>query len=279
MRSVALTCLTCTAIAVYVLAACDGARPAEVARLLAVWPVDLGDVVKVFALVLVLFLGPLFEVAVVDGGWRHWSPRAVKQLLWDDWIGYRNIVIAPASEELVFRSCTIAVYLVARVDPVRIVFVTPLVFGFAHVHHLLEFLQSRTAPGKKLPPLQAWVVGLVRTAFQFTYTALFGFFAAFVYLRTGNMWATLAAHSFCNWMGLPRVWGLVGEDESQDAHVTPDVAQGRQPRARGGGGAARMGDRRVLLSVIYYALLLVGAWAFYKLLWPLTRSGNALAAF
>ena len=32
-------------------------------------------------------------------------------------------------------------------------------------------------------------------------------------------------------------------------------------------------------TLVYYVLLLAGAWGFYMLFWPLTESGNALATF
>lgn len=78
------------------------------------------------------------------------------------------------------------------------------------------------------------MVGLI-SCFQLLYTSLFGFFAAFVFLRTGNLFAAIAAHTFCNFMGLPRVWGRVGPTEMVEVGmeglegITPDVAQGKRP--------------------------------------------------
>ncbi len=39
--------------------------------------------------------------------------------------------------------------------------------------------------------------------FQAAFTTVFGWFAAYLLLRTGNLAAPLVAHVFCNWMGLP----------------------------------------------------------------------------
>ena len=39
--------------------------------------------------------------------------------------------------------------------------------------------------------------------FQAAFTTVFGWFAAYLLLCTGNLAAPLAAHVFCNWMGLP----------------------------------------------------------------------------
>ena len=77
---------------------------------------------------------------------------------------------------------------------------------------------------------------MVVVSAQFAYTTLFGAFAAFLMLRTGNACAPTAAHFFCNATGVP------------------DVA-----------AAARSRHRNVVL--VAYA---VGILAFGALLWPLT---------
>lgn len=138
----------------------------------------------------------------------------------------------------------------ARTPLTRTIFVSPLVFGLAHAHHLYEF--RVTHPGV---PLAA---ALLRSVFQLGYTTLFGAYATFVFLRSGSLLAVFAVHVLCNCMGLPRVWGRV---------------QGFD-RARGG--------EAVVLSrgwsVAYYVLLVIGAVAWWKQLWALTESGNALVA-
>lgn len=275
------------------------ATPQDVLRLLGVWPVYAIDTLKVLALVAILFIGPLYESMLADGGWRDLTPMNAVDVLWDSWIGYRNLVIAPLSEELVFRSLTVSLWLLAKSPPSRIVFVTPLVFGLAHFHHLVEFLQSRTPEGRRLPPLPIWINGILRSLFQFTYTSLFGFFATFVLLRTGNIWAAVLAHSFCNWMGVPRLTGKVGQYTNYPSNVTPDVAQGKRnddeddTHVRVGNSlmenqdddekqtARSTGPQNLGMgwTVAYYGLLVVGSFAFYELLWPLTESPNALALF
>ena len=44
-------------------------------------------------------------------------------------------------------------------------------------------------------------------AIQFAYTCIFGWYANFLHLRTGNLLAPLTAHVFCNIMGLPNPAG------------------------------------------------------------------------
>jgi prenyl protein peptidase len=145
----------------------------------------------------------------------------------------------------------------------QIVFLTPLYFGIAHLHHLYEF---RITHGEV--PL---FVAVLRSLFQFAYTSLFGFFATFVYLRTGNVYTCMLAHTFCNWMGLPRFYGRVGADAAVPI-VVPDVdrrddAQKSAPAYQG---------KSPLWTVAYYTVLVAGAVGFYWFLFPLTESTHAL---
>ncbi|KAK5163594.1 Palmitoyl-protein thioesterase 1 [Saxophila tyrrhenica] len=289
MRAVGLTCIACMVVTIYVLAMEGHATPREVLRLLGVWPFDPLDILKVLALVLVLFTCSLYEELIVDSEWRDWSWSNFRQSIFDSWVGYRNLVAAPFSEEFVFRSFTIPLFLLAKTDPIRIVFTTPLVFGLAHLHHLTEYLQARTPKGNRFPPFQAWLSGILRSVFQFAYTSLFGFFAAFVFLRTGNIWAAIVAHSFCNRMGLPRVWGKVGQFADYDyipAEMKKPTALGQGKRDEDGdaGAPVRVGDGSIDVgeqesvqlngttsqqvgpknlgltwTVVYYSLIFVGA--------------------
>ena len=286
----------------YILAIHGHATPSEVLRLLGTWPINIIDILKVLGLVQILFSCSLYETIIVDGEWRAWSLYALKEGIWDDWMGYRNLLIAPLSEELVFRSLTIPLFLLARTSPVRIVFLTPLVFGGAHLHHLVEFLQSRTPEGRSFPPIAVWLNGIAMSLFQFTYTSLFGFFAAFVFLRTGSFWAAFAAHSLCNKLGLPRLWGRVGQID--DIDYIPTVMRGPEGDDDGvvPGSPLKVGNslmqrededqmrsavteqyvprgHGIAWTVVYYALIPVGILGFYKLLWPLTESVHALAEF
>lgn len=308
VRAVGFTCLVCTLITVYVLVTYGQATPRDVLRLLGVWPTSPLDVARVAALLAVLFAAPLYERVVVDGDARAWSPAACKEGLFDSWVGYRNFVVAPASEELVFRALTISLYLLAKVDPPRIVFLTPLVFGLAHVHHLVEFVQARTPDGRRCPAPQDWLIGVLRSLFQFAFTSLFGFFAAFVFLRTGNLFAAILAHAFCNWMGVPRLWGRLGQRApGPPHHLTPDVAQGKRhdpavDLLSPGGARDAVAEKAAAQhqqqqpqpqpqpepaprdlslgwTVAYYVLLVAGAFAFYRLLFPWTESTHALASF
>jgi prenyl protein peptidase len=167
---------------------------------------------------------------------------------------------------VIFRSVIIPLHLMAKVSPTRIVFLTPLYFGIAHVHHFYEF--TLTNPHTDIRS------SLARSLFQFSYTTIFGWFAAFVYLRTGSLLAVIIIHAFCNYCGLPRLWGRVEGplfiDPSQiTRNGVPDT----------GGAQADTTKLGIGWTVAYYVLLFAGAITFYWQLWPLTHSAQELVSF
>jgi len=282
-RAVLLTCVISTAITLYVLAVPGLANDSEIKHVLGLWPIDLYDVAKTMLLVCVLFIGPLFEVAIVEDSWREWGLANFKQTVFDSWTGWRNLVVGPVSEELVFRSLAISLFLLAQADPRTIVFGTPLIFGLAHLHHLSEWILMHQRNGQSwlstLSTPNVIIPGVARTLFQLVYTSLFGFFVAFVFLRTGNIYSCILAHSFCNWMGLPRFWGRVGRDVGDEI---VDVAEGKKNDSSRLAEDLKAGtgqSRGVKWTVTYYVLLAFGAYGFSALLWPLTESSNALIYF
>lgn len=109
------------------------------------------------------------------------------------WKSIRNLIIAPWTEEVVFRGCMVPVLLGSGMSPLRVTFIAPLFFGVAHVHHAM----TRLAKGERLR------VVLVMTIFQFIYTSLFGSYATYAFIRTGSAMAVTICHAYCNLMGLP----------------------------------------------------------------------------
>ena len=182
------------------------------------------------------------------------------------WQGYRNYVAGPITEEVIFRSVLIPVHLMAGIPAGRIVLLTPLYFGIAHIHHFYEFRLTH--------PQTPAVPALMRSAFQFAYTTLFGWFASFLYLRTGSLYACIIVHAFCNWVGLPRFWGRVRKREEYP--MSPVLIRGRDSKdsAMVQGRGPEVGTN---WTIAYYSLLLGGAFGFYQAFWPLTESHQALA--
>ena len=88
--------------------------------------------------------------------------------------------------------------------------------------------------------------------------------------------AVVLAHAFCNWVGLPRVWGWVGDDFGIDGDGDGDEGEGRQGRSRSGN---QKGVWVTVPTILYYSLLVAGAVGFYVGLNPLTRSERAIVRF
>eukprot|EP00934_Nitzschia_sp_Nitz4_P001003 Nitzschia sp. Nitz4//scaffold341_size29662//4775//5212//NITZ4_008035-RA/size29662-exonerate_protein2genome-gene-0.2-mRNA-1//1//CDS//3329548537//1003//frame0 len=87
----------------------------------------------------------------------------------------------------------VPVLLASPMSPTQVVWVAPLFFGVAHVHHAATQLSKGERPKTVL----------IMTAFQFVYTSLFGSYAAHAFLRTGSITAVFVSHCYCNMMGLP----------------------------------------------------------------------------
>lgn len=165
-----------------------------------------------------------------------------------------------------FRSAIVPLHLLAQVSSGRIVFIAPLYFGIAHVHHFYEFRLTH--------PDTPVLAALLRSIFQFGYTTIFGWYATFLYLRTGSLVVVILVHSFCNWCGLPRFWGRVEAGEP----LGPPLARGKEDSE---GSSAAVGDSQLGIgwTIVYYVLLVGGALTFAQCLWPLTESYNALVSF
>ncbi|AEO57682.1 hypothetical protein MYCTH_49425 [Thermothelomyces thermophilus ATCC 42464] len=252
IRFVTLSCLACTVVTYQVLTRAGGTTPLEALHLLGLWPVALRDSLRVLFLTALLFAGPLYSCLIVERGWADWVRLQPLVEVWEEWTTWRNIVAGPVTEEVLFRAASIPLVLLARVPPPPTVFLTPVVFGLAHVHHYYEFRLTR-------PDVPA-AASLLRSAFQLAYTTLFGAYATFLFLRTGSLAAVCAVHAFCNCMGLPQLWGRV--DPPFD--VAAGVPLSRRPRPS------------ILWTVIYYVLLVAGAVLWYRNLWVLSESENAL---
>uniref|UniRef100_A0A1A8QX45 CAAX prenyl protease 2 n=1 Tax=Nothobranchius rachovii TaxID=451742 RepID=A0A1A8QX45_9TELE len=151
-------------------------------------------------LTMVLFLGPLMQLAIdcpwtfIDGIRVAFDPSFWMLCLGDmRWL--RNQVVAPFTEELVFRACMLPM-LVPCAGPAAAIFTCPLFFGVAHFHHVIELLRFR----------QGTMSGIfISAVFQFSYTAVFGAYTAFIFIRTGHLIGPVLCHSFCNYMGFPAI--------------------------------------------------------------------------
>jgi prenyl protein peptidase len=285
IRAVTWSCALGTLAVLWLIVAKNNASISEAVRLLGWWPINLWDICRALLLTAVLFTGPLFERGIAEGEWKDWlKGNKISETL-HGWIGWRNYIAVsrtrvkelvatvaykkmqgPITEEIMFRSAIVPLHLLAKDTPGHLVFVAPLYFGIAHVHHFYEFRLTH--------PDTSIFAALFRSVFQFGYTTIFGWYATFLYLRTGSLLAVILAHSFCNWCGLPRLWGRV----EAGVPIGPPSIKGKGDSDVKSAYAA-YGKLGLGWTIGYYVLLASGAIGFYYALWPLTDSPNALAAF
>ncbi|KAI0090114.1 hypothetical protein BDY19DRAFT_888247 [Irpex rosettiformis] len=158
----------------------------------------------------VLYAGPLYTSFLSSSlpFQQFWSFESNVKPIFSTWVGWRNCIVAPLTEEVVFRACVLAIYHLAGVSSKKLIFLSPLWFGLAHVHHGWEVYHrlGRTA--------QAVQTAVVSVVFQLAYTTLFGFHCAYLFLKTGSLVPALVSHIFCNIMGLPGF----GSDVAQFPH-------------------------------------------------------------
>ncbi|KAL4782284.1 Sucrase/ferredoxin-like-domain-containing protein [Aspergillus varians] len=265
IRAVMLSCVICSLAVLWLIVAKDDSSVFDALKLMGWWPLSFADVFRSLFLTAILFTGPLFERGIVEDEWREWFKRSRISETLGGWIGWRNYVAGPITEEVMFRSAIIPLHLLARVSPGRIVCIAPLYFGVAHVHHFYEFRLTH--------PDTSIIAAVLRSVFQFGFTTVFGWYATFVYLRTGSLLAVILIHAFCNWCGLPRLWGRV----EAAVPIAPTLNRGKEDFDRS--REYFHGQLSIGWSIAYYALLVLGAILFGYALWPLTESLHALADF
>ncbi|CAG5106040.1 Similar to Sras: CAAX prenyl protease 2 (Drosophila melanogaster) [Cotesia congregata] len=167
-------------------------------------------------LTMILFLGPLC-LQGLNGQWKlyfepmYWIGNA-RTLIW-----WRNLVVAPLSEEWTFRACMLPL-LLQCFSPTAAIFICPLFFGVAHFHHVVE----RTKVGMELKSAVILSSTLSICIYHDIWSVCSFFicqnrFIIYSFIRTkffnksftvstffpGHFVAPFAAHSFCNHMGFP----------------------------------------------------------------------------
>ncbi|KAL0576163.1 CAAX prenyl protease [Marasmius crinis-equi] len=161
-------------------------------------PSELWNNISPYLLAPLLFLGPLYaQFLVITHPKRTWSLSTHLRSTYMNIQGLRNCIIAPITEEVVFRACIVAVYHLGRISRNKMIWLGPLNFGVAHLHHAWDIYNRFGRTGRALKQ------AALTTLFQLGYTTLFGAFCTFVYLRTASLYPVVFAHAFCNVMGFP----------------------------------------------------------------------------
>lgn len=162
------------------------------------------NMLKTLYLFMILFSGPLMD--------EIFNPKLFHNYLTNLEI-FRDLIIAPFTEELFYTSLTTGPILAWELSQqtnqtqyLPTLFydsksinsylkVTPLLFGFAHLHHAVEMKRS----GFKIFKI------IITCGFQCIYTTLFGYLTNRIFINSGSVWCCFIAHSFCNFMGLPKL--------------------------------------------------------------------------
>jgi len=154
-------------------------------------------------LTMVLFAGP---VAVMMSSGNDVLRFRSKLYNWQyyatNWIFWRNYIVAPFTEEFTFRACMLPI-LLDRYSTKSVVLFSPMLFGIAHFHHMIERVKSG----------QSFRSAFLISSFQFTYTTIFGIYSAFLFVQTGHLAACVIVHAFCNFMGFPDFGEVVHQQQ------------------------------------------------------------------
>lgn len=157
------------------------------------------NTLKAHLLILVLYTGPFVALYLSQElpFQKNWTFEANIWPTFKTWIGFRNHIAGPVSEEIVFRACLLSIARMSHRGWYEMLFATPLWFGGAHLHNAFEIYNKlgRT----RLALQRAIAIALI----QFTYTTLFGAYVSFLFLRTESILPSISAHIVANVMGLP----------------------------------------------------------------------------
>jgi len=151
-------------------------------------------------LVLIIYFGPLVvmymqkELLLQNDNYKNIQFTLIE---------IRNVIVGPISEEFIFRSCMVSACYMANFSNAFMIFVLPLFFGIAHVHHAYE--QYSLHKNEENIIIQI-VLSIV---LQFSYTNVFGWFSTYLLLRTGNILSSIFAHVLCNIFSFPDVNSLL----------------------------------------------------------------------
>lgn len=142
-------------------------------------------------LTVILFSGPIAVMLSNDSRRITSKLHGWKSAL-TDWIFWRNHIVAPFTEEFTFRACMLPI-LLRNYSVKTAIIISPMFFGIAHFHHMIEKIQK----GQEVKS------ALLMSTFQFAYTTIFGIYSAHLFVQTNHLASCVAVHAFCNFMGFP----------------------------------------------------------------------------
>lgn len=163
---------------------------------------------KTLFLFMMLFSGPLLD-RIVNQEYMERYSSTIEML--------RDLLIAPLTEEFVYTSLTTGSILAYELSKKPLAYLatpyysstefhnkkefdiylklSPILFGFAHLHHAIELRRQNNS----------WGQIIITCVFQSIYTTFFGYLTNRVFVNTGSLACCFVAHSFCNYMGFPKL--------------------------------------------------------------------------
>lgn len=150
--------------------------------------VDIKAIISCVALVCILFLGPLAEMA--------FDRRGISAAT-SPWMNLRTYLVAPLAEEIVFRGCIGKALLAQGCTLSTIVWLGPAMFSLAHLRDIAQTVRNCRKAKKII------LNEIVRLIVPMFFRQLFGMLCMFLFLRTRCLLTVICAHIFCNYMGFP----------------------------------------------------------------------------
>lgn len=159
---------------------------------------DLSAVAKLLMLICSLYVGPIgfnayyyYKYSDNEGGWDLFNDFVDNFVIVQ---GFRDHVFAPITEELVYRSVILTLFH-EQGKTWYTMYLTPLLFGIAHVHHGYQLWRQYGDL-----PVTSIVFG---TAFQTLYTTVFGILTNYLFYKYHIVWSCIVVHGVCNLLGFP----------------------------------------------------------------------------
>lgn len=150
---------------------------------------------------IILFLGPILQniFTFINYDYKYFYKSSMnlyfkhlkRNILSFD--TFKALVIGPLAEEMIYRSFACSLWESAGISYLKTIFLLPFMFG---VSHLNKAFLEKSLSTIKLKDFMPYVGMLI-------YTTLFGWWEAFVWLRTHSFFTCAFIHAFCNYMQFP----------------------------------------------------------------------------
>jgi len=105
-------------------------------------------------------------------------------------------VAAPLFEEWIFRNLMTSVLQSLDFDNAQIILYTSILFSLSHAHNFFRLKKKLKSNIK---------IAVLSTAFQMSFTFIFGLYCSHNILKTNSIYSAIILHAMCNIYGFPSV--------------------------------------------------------------------------